>query len=94
MLNRDQQLANEYPILLNFEESWVAHDYLRVYLKNSAQNAKKDQQNKDKELATAAKGKGRGECAVKCLAFIILMASSIRRLTFSAYFALFYLKVM
>lgn len=47
-------------MLLKFEDNWVVHDYLRIYLKNSAQKAKKDQQNKDKDLITAAKGKGRG----------------------------------
>lgn len=38
------------------------HDYLRIYLKNSAQKAKKDQQNKDKRLEAAVKGKARGMC--------------------------------
>jgi len=59
-LDRGEQISNEFPILLKFEDSWVVHDYLRIYLKNSAQKAKKDQQNKDKDLTIAAKGKGRG----------------------------------
>lgn len=60
ILDRDEQVSNEFPILLKFEDSWVVHDYLRIYLKNSAQRAKKDQQNKDKSLTAAAKGKGKG----------------------------------
>ena len=59
-LDRSEQISNEFPILLKFEDSWVVHDYLRIYLKNSAQKAKKDQQNKDKNLTIATKGKGRG----------------------------------
>lgn len=55
-----RQASTEFPILLKFENNWVVHDYLRVYLKNSAQKARKNQQDKDKELAAAAKGKGRG----------------------------------
>jgi len=54
------QVSKEFPILLTFDENWVVHDYLRIYLKNSAQKAKKDQQQKDRELETAIKGKARG----------------------------------
>lgn len=43
------------------------HDYLRIYLKNSAQKAKKDQQNKDKEIEAAVKGKSRGACTPRTL---------------------------
>jgi len=56
------QASNEFPVLLKFENNWVVHDFLRIYLKNSAQKAKKVQQNKDRELAAAAKGKRRGVC--------------------------------
>jgi len=55
------QASKEFPILLKFEGNWVVHDYLRVYLKNSAQKAKKDQQQKDRELEAAAKGKGKAK---------------------------------
>ena len=53
------------------------HDYLHIFLKNSAQKAKKEQQ-KDNDLATAAKGKGhgRGVWATKCLMIVILMVHS------------------
>ncbi|KAI0280566.1 hypothetical protein BC826DRAFT_878847, partial [Russula brevipes] len=34
-------VSKEFPILLTFDENWVVHDYLRIYLKNSAQKAKK-----------------------------------------------------
>ncbi|KAI0296891.1 hypothetical protein BC826DRAFT_967917 [Russula brevipes] len=54
------QVSKEFPILLTFDENWVVHDYLRIYLKNSVQKAKKDQQQKDRELETAIKGKARG----------------------------------
>jgi len=53
------QVSREFPILLKFEDNWVTHDYLRIYLKNSAQKAKKEQ-HRDNDLTTAAKGKGRG----------------------------------
>lgn len=33
------------------------HDYLRIFLKNSSQKARKDQEQKDRELEAAAKGK-------------------------------------
>ncbi|KAH9026537.1 hypothetical protein EDB85DRAFT_2149132 [Lactarius pseudohatsudake] len=52
--------SKEYPILLKYEGNWVVHDYLRIYLKNSSQKARKEQQLKDNELETAAKGKARG----------------------------------
>lgn len=55
------QASEEFPILLKFEGNWVVHDYLRVYLKNSAQRAKKDQQERDRELEAAAKGKGKAK---------------------------------
>lgn len=55
------QASEEFPVLLSFEGSWVVHDYLRVYLKNSAQKARKDQQQKDRELEAAAKGKGKAK---------------------------------
>ncbi|KAH8983005.1 hypothetical protein EDB86DRAFT_2834163 [Lactarius hatsudake] len=51
--------SKEYPILLKYEGNWVVHDYLRIYLKNSSQKARKEQQLKDNELETAAKGKAR-----------------------------------
>jgi len=59
-LDCSEQISNEFPILLKFEDSWVVHNYLHIYLKNSAQKAKKDQQNKDKDLTIVAKRKGRG----------------------------------
>lgn len=59
--NSSHQVSEEFPILLNFEGNWVVHDYLRIYLKNSAQRAKKDQQQRDRELEAAAKGKGKGK---------------------------------
>jgi hypothetical protein len=55
------QVSEEFPILLKFEGNWVIHDYLRIYLKNSAQKAKKEQQQRDRELETAAKGKGKAK---------------------------------
>lgn len=52
------------------------HDYLRIFLKNSAQKAKKEQQ-KDNNLTTVvAKGKGRGVWAAKHLIIVILMVYS------------------
>ncbi|KAI0245492.1 hypothetical protein BJV78DRAFT_1158574 [Lactifluus subvellereus] len=54
------QASREFPILLKFEENWVVHDYLHTYLKNSAQKAKKAQQNKDRNLEAVVKGKARG----------------------------------
>jgi len=84
-LDRGEQASNEFPLLLKFEDSWVVHDFLRIYLKNSAQKAKKDQQNKDKELTTAAKGKGRGMSPFGCLGFVILISNSISELTLSTY---------
>ncbi|KAH9010599.1 hypothetical protein EDB83DRAFT_2322411 [Lactarius deliciosus] len=53
-----ERASKEFPALLEYEGNWVVHDYLRIFLKNSAQKAKKDQQQKDKELE--AKGKARG----------------------------------
>jgi hypothetical protein len=72
------QASREFPILLKFEENWVVHDYLRTYLKNSAQKAKKAQQNKDRNLEAAAKGKARGACACALgpLVDVILMVYS------------------
>lgn len=61
-INHSKQASKEFPVLLRFEDCWVVRDYLCIYLKNSAQKAKKDQQNKDKELEAAAKGKSRGAC--------------------------------
>jgi len=61
--DRGMQASKEYPILLKFEGHWVVHDYLRIYLKNCAQKAKKDQQNKVRSLEAAVKGKARGACA-------------------------------
>ena len=58
-----RQVSEEFPDLLKFEGNWVIHDYLRIYLKNSAQKAKKEQQQRDKELETAAKGKGKAKGA-------------------------------
>lgn len=55
------QASEEFPVLLKFEGNWVIHDYLRVYLKNSAQKAKKEQQQRDRELEAAAKGKGKAK---------------------------------
>jgi hypothetical protein len=55
------QASEEFPILLQFEGNWVVHDYLHVYLKNSAQKAKKDEQQRDRELEAAAKGKGKAK---------------------------------
>jgi hypothetical protein len=55
------QASEEFPVLLEFEGDWVIHDYLRVYLKNSAQKAKKDQQQREAELEAAAKGKGKAK---------------------------------
>lgn len=75
------QASNEFPILLKFEDNWVVHDYLRIYLKNSAQKAKKDQQNKDRELAAAAKGKRRGVYTPQSSRVMMLRACSISRLT-------------
>jgi len=61
-INHSTQASNEFPILLEYEENWVVHDCLHIYLKNSAQKAKKSQQLKEKELELAAKGKARGMC--------------------------------
>jgi len=58
-IHHTHQASEEFPILLKFEGNWVVHDYLRVYLKNSAQKAKKEQQQRDRELEAAAKGKGK-----------------------------------
>ena len=55
-----EQASKKFPVLLEYEGNWVVHDYLCTYLKNSAQKAKKDQQQMDKEPEAAAKGKGRG----------------------------------
>jgi hypothetical protein len=55
-----RQASKEFPILLKFDGNWVVHDYLRVYLKNTAQKAKKEQQQKERELVAAAKGKAKG----------------------------------
>lgn len=63
VINHSKQVSKEFPVLLEYEGNWVVHDYLRTYLKNSSQKAKKDQQQKDKELETAAKGKTKGVCA-------------------------------
>ena len=54
-----RQVSEEFPILVKFEENWVIHNYLRIFLKNSSQKAKKDQQQKDRELEAAAKGKNK-----------------------------------
>jgi hypothetical protein len=59
------QASKEFPVLLEYEGNWVVHDYLRIYLKNSSQRAKKDQQQKDKELEAAAKGKTKGTFATR-----------------------------
>jgi hypothetical protein len=59
------------------------HDFLRIYLKNSAQKAKKVQQNKDRELAAAAKGKRRGVCTPQSSRVMMLRVCSISRLTCS-----------
>jgi hypothetical protein len=67
-------------VLLQFEDSWVVHDYLRIYLKNRAQKAKKEQQ-KDNDIRTAEKGKGRGTWATKRLMLVILMVHSANRYT-------------
>ena len=56
-----RQVSKEFPILVKFEGNWVIHDYLRVFLKNRAQKAKKDQQQKDRQLPAAAKGKGKAK---------------------------------
>jgi hypothetical protein len=68
------QVSKEFPILLQFEDNWVVHDYLRIYLKNSAQKAKKKQQ-KGNDLETVGEGKVRGAWATKCLMFVILMGT-------------------
>ncbi|KAI9439150.1 hypothetical protein H4582DRAFT_1800756, partial [Lactarius indigo] len=34
------QASKDFPVLLEYEGNWVVHDYLRTYLKNSAQKAK------------------------------------------------------
>ncbi|KAH9018137.1 hypothetical protein EDB85DRAFT_1897296 [Lactarius pseudohatsudake] len=52
-----EMASKEFPVLLEYEGNWVVHDYLRICLKNRAQKAKKDQQQKDKE--PEAKGKAR-----------------------------------
>jgi len=75
------QASNEFPILLKFEDNWVVHDYLCIYLKNSAQKAKKDQQNKDRELATVAKGKRRGVYTPQSSCVMMLRVCSISQLT-------------
>lgn len=72
MANRSRQDSKEYPILLEYEGSWVVHDFLRTYLKNSAQKARKDQQQKDKELEAAAKGKAAGACPPGSSAALVL----------------------
>ena len=64
------QVSKEFPILLQFEDNWVVHDYLRIYLKNSAQKAKKKQQ-----ISKLGEGNGRGAWATKCLMFVILMGT-------------------
>lgn len=67
------QASKEFPILLEYERNWVVHDYLRIYLKNSSQRAKKDQQQKDKELEAAAKGKTKGAFATRSQVTLILL---------------------
>ncbi|KAH9011467.1 hypothetical protein EDB84DRAFT_1445145 [Lactarius hengduanensis] len=53
-----ERASKEFPVLLEYEGNWVVHhDYLHICLKNRAQKAKKDQQQKDKE--PEAKGKAR-----------------------------------
>ena len=42
--NSPHQASEEFPVLLKFEENWVVYDYLHIYLKNSTQKAKKEQQ--------------------------------------------------
>jgi hypothetical protein len=61
-INHSIQASREFPILLEYEDNWVVLDCLHIYLKNSAQKAKKGQQLKEKELELAAKGKARGIC--------------------------------
>src|SRR6266851_3130284 len=78
------QASNEFPILLKFEDNWVVDDYLRIYLKNSAQKAKKDRQNKDRELAAAAKGKRRGVYTPQSSRVMMLRVCPNSRLTCSA----------
>lgn len=60
------QVSREFPVLLQFEDSWVVHDYLRIYLKNCAQKAKKEQQ-KDSNIKAGEKGKARGAWTTKRL---------------------------
>lgn len=55
-----RQASKEFPSLLKFEGDWVTRDYLRIFLKNSAQKAKKCQQQQDRVLEAVAKGKGKG----------------------------------
>ncbi|KAH8994093.1 hypothetical protein EDB86DRAFT_3078280 [Lactarius hatsudake] len=68
--------SKEYPILLKYEGNWVVHDYLRIYLKNSSQKARKEQQLKDNELETAAKGKARDSQLRTSLMLIFLFVES------------------
>jgi hypothetical protein len=56
-ITHSKQVSKEFPILLEYQGNWVVHDYLRTYLKNTSQRARKDQQQKDKEAEAAAKGK-------------------------------------
>ncbi|KAH8984086.1 hypothetical protein EDB86DRAFT_3084788 [Lactarius hatsudake] len=68
--------SKEYPILLKYKGNWVVHDYLRIYLKNSSQKARKEQQLKDNELETAAKGKARDSQLRTSLMLIFLFVES------------------
>ncbi|KAH9011561.1 hypothetical protein EDB85DRAFT_2159849 [Lactarius pseudohatsudake] len=71
-----ERASKEYPILLEYEGNWVVHDYLRIYLKNSSQKARKEQQLKDNELETAAKGKARDSQLRTSLMLIFLFVES------------------
>ncbi|KAH8999753.1 hypothetical protein EDB92DRAFT_1940579 [Lactarius akahatsu] len=68
--------SKEYPILLKYKGNWVVHDYLCIYLKNSSQKARKEQQLKDNELETAAKGKARDSQLRTSLMLIFLFVES------------------
>ena len=61
VIDHTRQVSKEFPVLVKFEENWVIHDYLRVFLKNSSQKAKKIQEQRDRELEAAVKGKNKAK---------------------------------
>lgn len=67
VIDHTMQLSREFPVLLKFEENWVIHDYLRVFLKNSSQKAKKIQEQRDRELEAAVKGKNKAKVCTQSI---------------------------